>query len=120
MEYQNHQPQHHSPQAAPKGKGMAIIAMILGIASIPFPWIFPTVFWLGLPLAIAGLILSVIARKQLKSRGASSGMAVAGIVCSCVGLLVMIIFVACVAIAACAVGSAIGGNELNDLLSSFR
>ena len=71
------------PQGGPKGK--AIASMVTGICSI-IPgccWI-----WLGLPLAIVALVLGFLSRKNNED---GKGMAIAGIVCGVVGLVVVII-----------------------------
>ena len=58
--------------------GLAIASMILGIVSIlACVW-----FYVGLPCAIVGLILGCVYR----SKGGRSGMSVAGIACSSVGI----------------------------------
>ena len=68
--------------AAGGSKGMAITAMILGIASLVF-----MCFWfISLPLAVAGLILGIIAVNKR-----SGGMAKAGMIMSIVGLVISII-----------------------------
>jgi hypothetical protein len=71
------------PQGGSKGK--AIGSMVTGICSI-IPgccWI-----WLGLPLAIVALVLGFLSRKNDED---GKGMAIAGIVCGIVGLVVVII-----------------------------
>jgi hypothetical protein len=71
------------PQGGSKGK--AIGSMVTGICSI-IPgccWI-----WLGLPLAIVALVLGFLSRKNNED---GKGMAIAGIVCGIVGLVVVII-----------------------------
>ena len=66
---------HMPPHDAGKGKGIA--SMVCGICSIVFSFI-P---FLGLGVAIAGLILSVSAARD----GYIGGMRIAGLVCSIIG-----------------------------------
>lgn len=72
------------PPVPPPGNGMAITAMVLGIVSIVFCWI-------GLLFAVAAVIVSVLALKQISARppGQSSGygMAITGLVTGLVGTL---------------------------------
>ena len=42
-----------------------------------------------LPVAVVGLVLSIIAFERAKRLGAATGLAVAGIVCGCVGCLAL-------------------------------
>jgi len=58
--------------------------MVLGITSIAFCW-FP---YLGLPMAIVGLILSILG--QRKGEGP---IAMAGLVCSIIGLAIGLIWI---------------------------
>lgn len=73
----------YAPYAAPavqptQGGGLAITSLVLGIVSIALCWL----FYLGLPAAVVGLILAIIARRSPVRRG----MATAGLVCSIIGL----------------------------------
>ena len=84
-------------------KGMAIAGMVLGILSLVFllPFLWPVAF-IGIILAVVGLVLSIIARNKLATPEEGRGMATAGMVMSIIALaLCVIVFVACVACAAC-------------------
>lgn len=64
------------------GKGQAIAGLILGIVAIVFAF-GPVSAWLcviGLPVAIVGLVLSVVGGKKLKANGQPKGVATAGLV----------------------------------------
>ena len=71
---------------APKTHPLAITSMILGIIAIP-----ACCCWFASgPMAVAGLVLGIVALNKIKSsQGAykGGGMAIAGIVCSGVGLI---------------------------------
>ena len=97
MEYQNNQ-YNQFPQApqSPQGKGMAIASMVCGIVAIPLSWVY-----VGTLVAIVGLVLGILSSKKLKEQGAPAGMALAGIICSCVGLAIAILVTACIACIAC-------------------
>jgi hypothetical protein len=56
---------------------MPIASLVLGIVSL-LAWLLPVV---GLPVAIAGLVLGILGR-----RSTSPGIATSGIVTSCIGL----------------------------------
>ena len=76
------------------GKGLGIAGMVLGIISIVFLCIADTVTLIG---GILGLILSGIGLSKAKAAGMKNGMAVAGIVCSCISIglwLCAVIFLA--------------------------
>jgi hypothetical protein len=79
--YQNPYNPYEMPLVQPNqgGGGLAITSMVLGIISIVFCWF----FYLSLPVAIVGLILSIVARRSPVRRG----IATAGLVCSIIGLV---------------------------------
>lgn len=70
-------PQYTDPSNA--RTGMSVTGMVLGIVSIVTAWLIAV----GLLAGIGGLIFSVIGRKQ---EPAGRGMALAGLITSCVGL----------------------------------
>ncbi len=91
------QPMYNAPMNPPvPAKGMAITSMVLGIVSLALFCL----WYLALPCAIVGLILGGLAMSKAKAAGMKSGMAVAGVVCSCIALGIAIIFMI-IAIAAC-------------------
>ncbi len=77
-----------TPNPELPGKGMGIAGMILGIASI----VFMCTFYLALPCAIVGLILSCSANGKAKKAGMKNGFAVAGIITSAIGLGLVVIY----------------------------
>lgn len=107
------QPVYQQPMApAPvvPGKGMSIASMVLGIASL----VFFCAWYIAIPCSIVGVILGALGMKKAKMVGMKSGMAVAGIVCSCIALAVTIIYTIIIAVA---VSSAYG--YVNDLYNLF-
>ena len=79
--------------AAPSipGKGLGITGMVLGIVSL----VFFCVFYIGLPCAIIGLVLSIVSASKAKAVGQKNGMATAGVICSAIsiglGLIVILL-----------------------------
>jgi len=70
----------------PKFNPLAIVSMILGILSIPSC----CCIFLGAPFSIAGLVLGIVAMGKIRGNPQmfkGGGMAIAGIVCSAVGLI---------------------------------
>lgn len=66
-----------------KNNGLAIAGMVLGILSILWnPWFL---------FSIIGVILSSVGLYKTKELGKGKGMAIAGLVCSIVGIIVGII-----------------------------
>ena len=67
---------------------LGIIAIIIGLFSAG------TLGWFGAILAIIGIILGAVGRKNPEK----SGLATAGLVCSIIGLILcLIVYIACVA-----------------------
>lgn len=77
-----------APGGAPNpGKGLSIAGMVLGIVGLAL-----FCFWyIGIPCAIVGLILSILGRKKSQAVGAPTGMATAGLVLSVIALALDII-----------------------------
>ncbi len=73
------------PAPANQGQGKAIASLVLGIVCI----VFSINFFLGLPCAVIGLVLGILAKRQR-----AGGMATAGIVLSCIGLVFSLMIVA--------------------------
>lgn len=74
---------------------MGVASLILGIFSIVFSFI-PVVNWVGIILAVVGVVLGAVGRKN----PAKAGVATGGLVCSIIGLVLSVILV--VACGACA------------------
>ncbi len=86
---------------------MAIAGMIVGICTVPFAFLACSGYgiWFPLLLGIAGIVLSALGMMKDPQR---KGMALAGLVCSIVGLVVMIICFACSGCDVCRYGNAVG------------
>lgn len=61
-------------------KGQAVAGLVLGIVAIVFGFLGTFFSILALPMAIVGLILSVMGGKKLKAAGQPAGIATAGLV----------------------------------------
>lgn len=116
-QYQQPYPPQYAPPMAPvaqdPGRGMAIASMVLGIVSIPLAWAY-----VGVATAIVGLILGIIAKKKQKEAGFPTGMSLAGIICSIIGLIISIVMYALCIWALCAVGNVVN-SAANEWSSAF-
>ncbi|MEU7867908.1 DUF4190 domain-containing protein [Dactylosporangium sp. NPDC049140] len=76
---------YQAPYGQPGGQPsntLGLVGMILGIASIPLV----CCFYLGLPLGIAGVVVSYLGMNKVKQGLANNrGMALAGIICGAIG-----------------------------------
>jgi hypothetical protein len=72
----------HVHTQAGGGNGMAVASLVLGILSILFVWI-PLVGMISWVLSTVGLVLGLVALSKPFGRG----MAIAGSICSGIGLL---------------------------------
>jgi len=77
---------------SPPGKGMAIASLVMGILSLIFCWL----VFIGLPCAIVGIVLGILGKRKLDTVNAPSGTAIAGLVMSIIGLVLLIIIYAIV------------------------
>jgi hypothetical protein len=78
--YQTEEPFNPNAQS----KGLSIAAMVCGIISIV-----GVCCYIGLPVAIVALVLGIIA---LVKKYGGRGMAIAGVVTGCVGLIINVLF----------------------------
>ena len=60
----------------------AIAVLVLGIVAL----VFMCVWYISIPCSIVGVILAGLAMNKAKAVGMKSGVAVAGVVCSCIAL----------------------------------
>ena len=95
------QPPSHSfyqpvqqPIAQPGGSGMGVAGMILGIIGVVFAFIPLVGPFIAFPCIAVGMPLSIIGFVRNRRRGQGKGMAIAGMVCNAVALLMTIISVA--------------------------
>ena len=68
-------------------KGKAIAGLVLSIVALVIGW-WGILAFVGLPMAIVGLVLSVSGGKQLKAAGQPSGIATAGLV---IGIIAVVL-----------------------------
>lgn len=78
-QYSYQEPQKEPPK---QNNVLAIVGMILGIISIPVG----CCGWYSFFFGIGGLVCSILSRKQEKT-----GMSVAGIVCSIIGIVIALL-----------------------------
>ena len=84
------------PPAAPQpagaqqqSNGKALAGMILGIAALAMI----RIWWISIPAAIVGLILSNLGGKKAKEIGVGKGMAKAGLIMSVIALALTVLIV---------------------------
>lgn len=78
------------------GKGKAIAGLVLGIVALIICWIPVWGAIPSLPMAIVGLVLSVLGGKKAKAAGQKSGLATAGLVIGIIAtVLSAITFLTC-------------------------
>ncbi len=95
------------------GKVLSILGLVFGIVSLVLFW---CPFWniLGLLLGIAGIVLSVMGKKQAVAAGVPTGMATAGLVLSIIGAALSLIgFFTCTLCVICA------QNAVNDAMNQY-
>ena len=94
------QPMYQQPmqQPAVPGKGLGIASMVVGIVSL----VCICFGWICIICAIVGVALGGVALNKAKQAGVKNGMAVAGLVCSCIALGLCIIVTIWAAMAAAA------------------
>ena len=85
-------------------KGKAIAGLVLSIVAVVIGW-WGILAFVGLPMAIVGLVLSVSGGKQLKAAGQPSGIATAGLVVGIIAVVFSgIAFFTCGLCTLCAAG----------------
>jgi len=102
-------------------KGLGIGGLVAGIVALVITWIGGWFYIIALPLAIAGLVLSVIGGKKLKAAGQSAGVATAGLVIGIIATVLSSIFFFTCGICVLCVANEIEDavNDANDILNSL-
>ncbi len=80
--YNGEQNMYNSPMMQPEKKGQSIASLVLGICSF-IAWLIPL---FGYPVSIVGIVMGAMAMKK-----GGKKMAIAGIICSSIGLLITLI-----------------------------
>ena len=77
------------PRLPTSSKVLGIVGMVCGIMSIAMF----CVYYVSPIFAIAGLVLSIIANNQAKAVDTKNSMAKAGIICSAIGLGILVVYI---------------------------
>lgn len=98
--YGQHPGPQYPPPPQPMKNGVGTAGFVCGLLGIIFAWI-PIIGVIAWPLVIVGLILSWVGLNNAKKgRADNKGLAIAGIVCSAIGLFICIIWASVFASAA--------------------
>lgn len=82
------------PPGQGKPVGLAVASMVLGIVSL----VVLCIWWISIPCGIVAVVLGAIARgKAKRGEAGGAGMAMAGLICGCVGLALAIAFITFIA-----------------------
>ena len=98
---------------------MGVAALVLGIVSVVFGFIPFCGSWAIIP-AIVGLVLGIIDIVKKSKENAPKGKAIAGVVCSAVAIVVIIIYSIIANSAAKKLGDAINATDWNEALSGWN
>ena len=88
------------------GKGQSIAGLVLGCVSLVcqiIGYVIAFASFLALPLAIVGLVLSVVGGKKAKANGQKSGVATAGLIVGIIATVLSGIGFVCAICAICIV-----------------
>lgn len=102
-------------------KGLGIGGLVAGIVALVITWFGGWFSIIALPLAIAGLVLSVVGGKKLKAAGQSAGVATAGLVIGIIATVLSSIFFFTCGICVLCVANEIEDavNDANDILNNL-
>ena len=106
------------------GKGQSIAGLVLSIVGLVFGLVFSWTGWLpliALPMAIVGLVLSVVGGKNLRANGQSTGLGTAGMVVGIIAVVISAItFFTCGLCTVCVASEAAAlENALEDAMNSY-
>lgn len=76
-----------TPSNPNAGKGMGIAGLVIGIFAVIFSLIPCIGMWAIVP-GVIGVILSALSMKQAAAANAPRGMAIGGLICSIIGILI--------------------------------
>ena len=103
-------------------KGKAIAGLVLGIVGIVFSFFVGWTSVLALPIAIVGLVLSVMGKKALTAAGQPAGLGTAGLVLGIIAVVFSAIsFFTCGICTICvATGEGLVEDAFKDALEGLR
>jgi hypothetical protein len=84
------QPYGYPPAGQQPGNGIGVAGFVCGLVGLVLCW----VPWFGALLGLVGVVLSGIGISQGKKKGASTGLAIAGLVCGILAVLAFVLLLA--------------------------
>ena len=101
---------------------MAVAGLVLAIVGLVFSFCGTWFSVIALPMAIAGLVLSIIAGKKLKAAGQPAGVATAGLVVGIIAVVFSTIFFFTCGICTICVAAELSnaGSDLSDLANQLE
>ena len=98
---------------------MGVAALVLGIISLVLSFI-PILGIFGIGLAILGLIFGIIDWVQKKKASEKYGKAIAGVVCSALAIIIVIVITALVGLLAFHVAENVDEQSVTDFINSIK
>ncbi|WP_448625863.1 hypothetical protein [Geodermatophilus sp. URMC 64] len=84
------QPYGYAPAPQAPGNGLGVAGFVTGLVGLVLCW----VPWFGMVLGLVGVVLGGIGISQGKKKGAPTGLAIAGLVCGILAVLVWLLLLA--------------------------
>ena len=84
---ENQQQQGTGQQTGSEGKGLGIAALVLGIIAVVLSFV-PCLGMYAMFPGVIGVVLGAISMNQASKTGAARGMAIAGLVCGILGVII--------------------------------
>ena len=98
---------------------MGVAALVLGIISLLLSFI-PVIGLLGIGLAIIGLILGIIDWVQKKKKEEKHGLAIAGVICAAVAIVIVMLYTALAGVLFVNFASNVDSEKVQNFLNTFE
>ena len=98
---------------------MGVAALVLGIISLLLSFI-PVIGLLGIGLAIIGLILGIIDWVQKKKKEEKHGIAIAGVICSAIAIVIVILYTMLAGLLVANFASNVDSEKVQEFVDSVK